>query len=949
MILVNQTYRPTSLISAPKIHTDLLWDLSFLFIGLAAVYFIFVFFYRNRLSKRAEREKQRKRELSPMISEFLFHEIEASKDEKSNYVNLKIEIRQLLKDDFNRKILSEILLDLRKDVAGDTQKRLLKLYQDLGLHTDAFKKLKSWRWEIVSKAILDLTQMQVAKAYRFVTKFINDKRPTIRKQAEIAVVTLKPEGINYFLDTTKYKISEWQQLKILDVLRMDDSFQPPRFKAWLTSSNRHVVLFALRLIKYYNQNDAEAALIELVKHKHNQIKEAAIDCIKEFHFTKAIPVLKVVFWKSSIDVKIAILDAIGVLGEETDIEFLTLIEKKESNFSVKSKAYSSINAIAPDSIMPSKGIANTANYVIPADIIVKEQKEEEEAVNEIESLVEPNETNTSEDEIFEASNEILNNDENSIMVEDQERTPSDNTKNNVNSTSNSKEIELLSLDFLPIVIQEITENNTNNSEKENSIDALSEMTIDFEEVIPEKEIQPLIDDTYTVEISEEELAFLPVVTDALEDISIENNAEDNSPQIDAVHDIEVQFDEVISIPQNENLETPIDYSQYAKQEILDINVIYDDINIPSLQINEPLDKTQSDSFPWFSIENSPEDTVDIQSNINLPPKQSNDNMTPEEEQKFKQIIDDLIDFNPKASPDENTEQHNESPLLEFGNEFVDISDFSEEIEEGTKQEIETNSLEEIKDNTQKEVAAVQPTIPLAVFDDVFFEDIILYKENTEESRMQLLDDIAAMGDHREIALLNELLINEKYRTVKDRIKSLIEKFSETEQQPEPDTSLKPFNVFEDLFRICDTEAKLILMDEIVAVGDEQEIDFLEELLEKEEEVIKQKANQILTELKAKLSISNEDKAPEITSSNLDNLEEEEGVFTAYDSLMEVLEIEPPKADDTIFAIDFELTESLQEIEDREISEELDKTKSNQASFFGQICSFSHKIIDKFNG
>ena len=219
------------MISAPKIHTDLLWDLSMLSAGLAIVYFTAIFFYRNKISSSSKRETHRKRELSPMISEFLFLEADASKDEKSNYIALKIEIRQLLKDSFNRKVLCEILLDLRKDVSGETQKSLFRLYQDLGLDKDAYAKLRSWRWEVVSKGILQLTQMQVAQSYSFITKFINDKRSTIRKQAEIATVTLRPEGINYFLDTTKFKISEWQQLKLLDVLRTQEDYSPPRFKA----------------------------------------------------------------------------------------------------------------------------------------------------------------------------------------------------------------------------------------------------------------------------------------------------------------------------------------------------------------------------------------------------------------------------------------------------------------------------------------------------------------------------------------------------------------------------------------------------------------------------------------------------------------------------------------------------------------------------------------------
>jgi len=141
-------------------------------------------------------------------------------------------------------------------------------------------------------------------------------------------VSLKDEGINYFLDNTRYKISEWQQLKLIDVLRNKKDFQAPSFKDWLTSNNRHVVLFSLRLIKHYNQNDAESSVIELVKHKSNQIKGAAISCIRDFSFMGALDNMKLVFWSSNISVKILILDAISQLGSEADLEFLKQIQKR---------------------------------------------------------------------------------------------------------------------------------------------------------------------------------------------------------------------------------------------------------------------------------------------------------------------------------------------------------------------------------------------------------------------------------------------------------------------------------------------------------------------------------------------------------------------------------------------------------------------------------------------
>ena len=103
-----------------------------------------------------------------MISAFLFHESEDSKEEKRNYVELKITIRELLKEALNKQVIAEVLVDLQKDVSGESRTRVYRLYQELELHIEAIKKLDSWRWEIVSKGILELTQMRVTSSYGFI-------------------------------------------------------------------------------------------------------------------------------------------------------------------------------------------------------------------------------------------------------------------------------------------------------------------------------------------------------------------------------------------------------------------------------------------------------------------------------------------------------------------------------------------------------------------------------------------------------------------------------------------------------------------------------------------------------------------------------------------------------------------------------------------------------------
>ncbi|MEE9365053.1 MAG: hypothetical protein V3U92_20815 [Cellulophaga sp.] len=334
-----------------------------------------------------------------MISKFLFYEEESeSKEEKNSYIQLKIEIRDLIKDRFNHLLLSEILQDLQKDVSGNTQRRLYKMYKDLGLHLDAFKKLKSWRWEVVSQGIFELTQMQVAESYGFISQFINDKRGVVRKQAEIATVSLKHEGLSYFLDTTRCNISEWQQLKLMDVINNLEDFEPPRFKKWLTSTNKDVVLFSLRLIRHYNQNDTNASIIELIRHKNNQIKSEAIYCIKKFCVFEARETLKNMFWKSNTEVKIIILDAIASFEIEEDVAFLKHVEKKESNFTIKSKALSSINTIIPGYILPTKGLSKVeptnSKMEVDSESVSEEPidntelpKEEELVLNEVDAEV----------------------------------------------------------------------------------------------------------------------------------------------------------------------------------------------------------------------------------------------------------------------------------------------------------------------------------------------------------------------------------------------------------------------------------------------------------------------------------------------------------------------------------------------------------------------------------
>ena len=80
MISFLATYQPIPLFEAPRIHTNLLWDLSILFGSIGLVYFLVIFWMRNRISKRRTSIRDNKRLLAPMISNFLFYQPDSGRE-----------------------------------------------------------------------------------------------------------------------------------------------------------------------------------------------------------------------------------------------------------------------------------------------------------------------------------------------------------------------------------------------------------------------------------------------------------------------------------------------------------------------------------------------------------------------------------------------------------------------------------------------------------------------------------------------------------------------------------------------------------------------------------------------------------------------------------------------------------------------------------------------------
>lgn len=796
-----------------------------------------------------------------MISEFLFHDENAPKEEKTNYVNLKIEIRELLNDDFNRKVLIDILMDLRKDLSGATLHKLFDLYQSLGLHNDSYKKLENWRWPSVSKGIIELTKMNVTESYGFVTKFINSKRATIRKQAEIAIVTLKHEGINYFLDTTTHRISEWQQLKILEVLKNKMDFQPPSFKHWLISKNKDVVLFSLRLMKHYSQSDGNQALIELLRHKNNEIIVAAVNCTKEFHVVEALETLKLVFWNGTVDIKINILHAIASLGSENDIEFLESIGIKESNFNVRSKALATINVIAPMTVLPTKDIQDVDEFKIPEDLsaeILKEDDSEQATRLQVEEeVLEKSEIDSIEPqelELKEAFEQVVQAERITEDTESALEIPNIETE-----TENS-----LKIDFLPIVTGKVEEDVANRYNPKCGLVNNDQDLLDRQVIF--------------------------------ETVQFKSKSENENKELDALVTVEDGPDFLPESPSLEFLPLVV-----APEKTSDMGT--------SADTNEPMDISGIQvTYSEVKIENPEPEVNKILSERNEPVPLPKASKTKKKIKRKKSVPQNLKE--PTSINDIDMKKTKEIECTGVEIKIEKQNTVHEEIEGPSEHEAE-NTLDwimaenEAKGELKEKIKTImtkQEISALNIPKPIFYND-------GESSVVGLLDDIEALGDEREVPLLNDLLQDEETLSLHERIKYLIEKISDTAVlKREPIT--RPgelFSIFEEYFRPIDVESKIILLDEIVAVGDEKEVAFLKKLSNDDSSPeVRKKAQICLEKLATKLVAGTKEDREVVNSEAPDsNSQLDKGLDeNQTDSVFEESEIDNPFG---VFDIDFELT------------------------------------------
>ena len=311
------------------------------FLILLASLFAFIVAYTFYKRKLARYKKLWQEKITNLVSEIIF--LDEGEPLPADIISNNKKL--LLKPGFRQDIIDE-LIHAKKNLSGSYTINLVKLYEQLGLEQDSFKKLNHPKWHIKSKGIYELASMKQIKYVKQIFRLTNNENDFVRNEAQSALVSFYGFSGLRFLNVATYPISEWQQILFLNNL---NNTQPEELEAigkWLESSNESVVGFSLKLATNFNCYQFYATVIECLHHSSLQVKINALEYLKKMPGENLHDHIMGYYGGENKTLKLLILDILKDTGSEKEMNFL-LKQLHHSDDGIKAAAAQTISSLHP--------------------------------------------------------------------------------------------------------------------------------------------------------------------------------------------------------------------------------------------------------------------------------------------------------------------------------------------------------------------------------------------------------------------------------------------------------------------------------------------------------------------------------------------------------------------------------------------------------------------------
>jgi hypothetical protein len=260
-----------------------------------------------------------------------------------------LEFRAIASDNYSRQILIDQMIDVSTNLKGEESRKLVGLYKHLNLDKDSLARARDFRWHKKIKGFRELAFMNVKDANDAMYKALNSSNEILRMEAQIALVRLNHEDHFEFLSHLRRPFSLWEQITLHDLI-IQHNIPVPKFSKWLTSTNDTVVMFALRMIREFNQTDAEEDIKKTLKHDSPAVRLLAVQVAGDMGLESTIELMKKMYKTEDYKICLEIVRSMGKMPDKSMLGFLKMVLDKEEDVQLQIEATKSIERMGEEGV-----------------------------------------------------------------------------------------------------------------------------------------------------------------------------------------------------------------------------------------------------------------------------------------------------------------------------------------------------------------------------------------------------------------------------------------------------------------------------------------------------------------------------------------------------------------------------------------------------------------------
>lgn len=299
-------------------------ELAILILSLSVcVVIVYLLYIRSVKLFREKIKKLVQYKINGFFSELIFSDgqMECDYDEKINEFKKKVPLHK----DWCKDLLIQNIIDLDKNLKGQSKELLLSVFFKLDLLGYTEKLVNSSTWYYKTKGISYWKELNYSNAAEKIYPLIFHDNHYIRSSALIAYISLSEVNPLNVLEEYGDSITYIESLNLMEVIQRRKIKKPKNLVNWLKFEEESKLIFALKLVAYYNDLDAAGAVVQTLESPNSKVRHEAIRCIGKLYYFDAEQDLISMFFNEPEENQVEIIRALKEIGSQDSVDFLHYI------------------------------------------------------------------------------------------------------------------------------------------------------------------------------------------------------------------------------------------------------------------------------------------------------------------------------------------------------------------------------------------------------------------------------------------------------------------------------------------------------------------------------------------------------------------------------------------------------------------------------------------------